>query len=59
MNLPSSHGGGVLPGNQRGLSVASAATESAFRAVGAAQFVFACLSFLPLRKDDLVAVRPF
>lgn len=56
--LPSSHGGGVLPGNQRGLSVAATAdTERARRAVGAVHFF--CLNFVPPRKDAFVAPSPF
>lgn len=56
LHLPSSHGGGVLPGNQRGLSGAAAAdTESSRRAVCARAARFPCLSFLPPRNDALVA----
>lgn len=58
LNLPSSHGGGVLPGNQMGLSRAATAEKEKDRlATGAANFP--CLSFLPPRKEALVAPKPF
>lgn len=58
-DLPSSHGGGVLPGNQRGLSGAAAAddTERDLLPVGAAHLP--CLSFLPPKKDAFVADNAF
>lgn len=53
-NLPSSHGGGVLPGNQRGLSgsATAALTETDRAAAGAAYFPN--FSFFPLRKEAFV-----
>jgi len=52
--LPSSHGGGVLPGNHRGLSgSATAQTVVLDRAPTGAVKLFT-FSFLPLRKEAFV-----
>ena len=59
--LPSSHGGGTLPGNQRGLSgSATAHTETERFALGAVYFL-TTLSFPPLRKEAFVPpnIDPF
>ena len=54
LNLPSSHGGGVLPGNQRGLSRSAAAHTGTVRAPAGAVYFLTDLSFLPLRKEAFV-----
>lgn len=53
-NLPSSHGGGVLPGNHSGLSGSAAAqTATDLELEGAANLL--TLSFLPPKNEALVA----
>lgn len=50
MDLPSSHGGGVLPGNQRGLSGSAAAhTVTDLAAVGAEDLL--ARSLFPDKKE--------
>ena len=57
-NLPSSHGGGVLPGNQMGLSRSAAAAQMVSdRAPAGGEVYWLTLSFLPLRKEAFVAPR--
>jgi hypothetical protein len=52
-DLPSSHGGGVLPGNQRGLSGSAATQTVTDRAAVGAVYLFS-LNFFPLRKEAFV-----
>ena len=52
-DLPSSHGGGVLPGNQRGLS-GSAATQTVTDRAAVGDVYFFSLNFFPLRKKAFV-----
>lgn len=54
MNLPSSHGGGVLPGNQRGLSGSAAAALTETDRVPAGATYFLKFSFFPPRKEPFV-----
>lgn len=57
MNLPSSHGGGVLPGNHKGLSgSATAHTVAVLDLVDALLFLIT-LSFFPPRKEAFVASK--
>nr|GMC49896.1 hypothetical protein CR513_29242 [Ipomoea batatas]GMC53767.1 hypothetical protein CR513_29242 [Ipomoea batatas] len=51
--LPSSHGGGVLPGNQRGRLGSAVAQTVKDRDVAGAEYLLT-LSFLPERKDTFV-----
>lgn len=54
-NLPSSHGGGMLPGNQMGLSgLAAAARTVSDRVLAGAVYVLR-LSLLPPKKEAFVA----
>lgn len=60
-DLPSSHGGGTLPGNQRGLS-GSAATHTVVAARGdPATGTLLTLNLLPPRNEAFVAptIDPF
>lgn len=61
MNLPSSHGGGVLPGNQRGLSGSAAAALTEIDRVPAGAKYFLNFSFFPPRKEAFVdpTMHPF
>jgi hypothetical protein len=52
-DLPSSHGGGVLPGNQRGLS-GSAATQTVTDRAAVGDVYVLSLNFSPLRKEAFV-----
>lgn len=52
-NLPSSHGGGVLPGNHNGLS-GSAAAHTATDLVVEGDVNLLTLNFLPPKKEALV-----
>ncbi|KAL0364329.1 UNVERIFIED_CONTAM: hypothetical protein Sangu_0530500 [Sesamum angustifolium] len=53
-NLPSSHGGGVLPGNHSGLS-GSAAAQTVTDLVPEGAVNLPTLNFLPPKKEALVA----
>lgn len=59
-NLPSSHGGGVLPGNHSGLS-GSAAAQTATDLAPEGAVSLLTLNFLPPKKEALVAptIDPF
>lgn len=53
--LPSSHGGGVLPGNQRGLSGSGAKQQEVTDLALDGDANLLTLSFLPPKKEALVA----
>lgn len=59
--LPSSHGGGVLPGNQRGLSGSAATAETATDLDPAGATCLLTLNLFPPRKEAFVAptIDPF
>lgn len=55
LNLPSSHGGGVLPGNHNGLS-GSAATQTVTDLTPVDVTFLLTLSFLPDKNEAFVAL---
>lgn len=54
-NLPSSHGGGMLPGNHSGLSGSAAAQTATDLALEGAPNLLALSFLLPPKKEALVA----